>query len=266
MDFDKQVLVFSHIPKNAGASLYSALSSAIGAERCVSLRMQKIESIRSSRMAEIVNGLYSNGRKFAAGLSGRHYLSVSRQNFDAVALIHGHFCIGEEPSTAREPVYISVVRDPVDRFVSYYNYRKDQLPSLMRGRKSHPLLEATGRIPETVMEYLDMLVRRGTLDWRNSQVRYFSPLGTFASAQQCIEANGVYAAPFPRLADFGRVIECDLGIAPIAIRHANRGVSRAREGSTLSCADQERIREFFEEDYRLYQFVSERFALQVGEG
>ncbi len=259
MDFKSQVLVFSHIPKNAGASVLLALHNALGGARSVSLRMQKIEIIRNGRLSEMTDHVFTYWRKLTARLSGRHYLASAPHDFRRVWLIHGHFRIGEERRSGRQPVYISVVRESVDRFVSYFNYRKDQLPQLMNGRADHPLLDATGTIPATPMEFLDMLIRRRTRDWRNAQVRYFSSAGTFSGARRCIVEKRVITAPMTQLQGFAKLIEREIGTQPLVISHENRGLSRAKASeSQLSASDADQIRLYFEEDCRLYELVRDK--------
>lgn len=211
MDFKSQVLVFSHIPKNAGASVLLALHNALGGARSISLRMQKIEIIR-------------NGG-------------------------------GPDASQSTFPWCVS----PSTGFVSYFNYRKDQLPQLMNGRADHPLLDATGTIPATPMEFLDMLIRRRTRDWRNAQVRYFSSAGTFSGVRRCNVEKRVITAPMTQLQGFAKLIEREIGTQPLVISHENRGLSRAKASeSQLSASDADQIRLYFEEDCRLYEFVRDK--------
>ena len=121
MDFSKHVLVFSHIPKTAGSSVGESIVGTLGPEKCHRLRMQKIENPRSSRAAELGVLAHEFILRVSGCLTGRHYLLSSRTCRTALEdarFLWGHFRVGEEPDTGRTPVYMSVVRDPVDRFLS----------------------------------------------------------------------------------------------------------------------------------------------------
>jgi len=263
MDFTKEVLVFTHVPKTGGQSLNRALRAALGPERCVRLRMQKIENVRTSRLAELgVEAQVAGRRALALIRGGHHLLPVGyRGDLSSVAMFHGHIRVAEEPRTGRRPVYIAVVREPIDRFLSYFYYRRDQLPALMnaKGRKSHPLLNTKGEPPADPLEFLTLLVRSGSRGWRNAQCRYFSARGDFDSARRVIEERDVLVAPMRRLHEFSERISSDLGLPKLQLDHVNKGQSRA-QAADISRDDAQTIAAHFAEDIKLYRYVEDRFA------
>ena len=259
------IVVFSHIPKTAGLSIVDGLRTAIGDDQCLCLRMQKIENVRSSRLSEMaVLWSVEAPRKLFAPLSGKHYLlprGWSKSDLSRISLLHGHFCIGQEPRVGRKPVYLSVVRDPVDRFVSYFYYRLDQLirmESENRLSRSHPMMARFGRPPENSMEFLELLLASGAQNWRDPQVRYFSTLGTFDAARAIIKQQDVVTATMTRLDAFAHEISRRLGLNKLEFGHKNKGLSRARSKDLqLSGNDADVIRSFFPHDQSLYEHIAE---------
>ena len=266
MKHHEHIVVFTHIPKTAGVSIIGGLRSAIGEEQCLHLRMQKIENVRSSRLSEMaVLWSVEAPRKFFAPLSGKHYLlprGWRLRDLNRIALVHGHFCIGEEPRTGRKPLYLSVVRDPVDRFVSYFYYRLDQLIRMERENRlsrSHPMIARFGRPPENPMEFLELLQASGAQNWRDPQVRYFSTTGTFAAARPIVERPDVVTATMTRLDAFAQEVSKRLGLDTLEFGHKNKGLSRARlNNAQLSRNDADVIRSFFPHDQILYAHIAER--------
>lgn len=261
VNFAEEILVFTHIPKTGGQSLTRALRAAIGPERCVRLRMQKIENIRASRLAELSVDAHVAARRALSAIRRHHYLLPVgyRGDLASVAMFHGHVRVAEEPPTGRRPVYVAVVREPVDRFLSYFYYRKDQLPALMRGKTRHPLLKANGEVPADPIEYLNSLVRSGSRGWRNAQCRYFSPSGDFESARRVIESLGVLAAPMRSLDEFSTRISAELGLPKLELEHVNRGASRAH-AREIAKEDAAKIAAHFAEDLKLYRYIEDRFG------
>ena len=178
MNFDENVFVLARIPKTASVSITDCLQSAIGEERSMGLRIQKIENVRSSRLAELGVLAYVEARKLVAATMGKHYL-VPRDclgiDLRQIAFFHGHFCIGQEPRTGRKPIYLTVVREPVDRFLSYFYYRLDQLATMKRENRlggSHPMIDQLGRPPASPMEFLELLLAQ----WRPKLARFTSEI------------------------------------------------------------------------------------------
>lgn len=260
MDFSKEILVFTHVPKTGGQSLTRALRTAIGEERCVRLRMQKIENVRTSRFAELGVAAHVAGRQVLSAIQRRHYLLPPSHSgeLSSIAMFHGHVRAGEEPRTGRRPTYVTVVRDPVDRFLSYFYYRRDQLSVLMQGKTRHPLLDANGQPPADPMEFLDRLTRSGTVGWRNAQCRYFTRAGDFESARRVIDDLGVIAAPMRCLDELTARISHQLDLPRLQLEHVNKGASRAR-ARELSDPEKARIASHFNEDLRLYRYIEDRF-------
>ena len=266
MKLEENIVVFAHIPKTAGFSVVDGIESAIGPDKSLRLRMQKIENVRSSRLSELgVLWSVEAPRRLLAPLSGKHYLlrrGWGLRDLDHIAFLHGHFCIGQEPRTGRKPVYLSVVREPVDRFLSYYYFRLDLLAQMEREnrlKRSHPMIARFGRPPENPMEFLELLLASGARNWRDPQVRYFSPRGTFDAARAIVKQHEVITATMTRLDVIALEVSRRLGLHRMEFGHKNKGVSRARtRNSELSSNDADVIRSHFPHDQRLYEHIAEQ--------
>jgi hypothetical protein len=263
LNFEKEILVFAHVPKCAGSSLNAALAETVGPSKFVRLRMQKIENVRTSRAAELGVLAHETGLKALSVVTGRHYLlpkHVRKGQVEKAKVVSGHFCIGQEPDTGRRPHYMSLVRSPVDRFLSYYYYRINKLPRLLRNKSHHPLLNKDGCAPATPIEYLDQLVASGAKNWRNPQVRYFSPEGTFEAAREAIEEKNVLVSTTLEFEAFLDVVAKRIGVESVPMKHKNVGRTQRRARHELSAADREVIAEHFDEDRKLFEYVADRVA------
>ena len=263
MDFSKNVIVFSHVPKSAGTSLDASFKKLLGSDACLRLRMQKIENVCTSRAHELAVLALEQGFRSVSSLTRRHYLLPRRATMRQVrqaSYLSGHFRIGEEPQSDRQPHYLSVVREPVDRFLSFYYYRIDAFPISAKGKRHHPLLDRNGKLPATPLDYLEHLKRSGAQNWRDPQVRYFAADGTFESARSAIKENDVLVAPLTQYQVFLAALARRIGVDEVPMQHTNRGVARAKVRKPLSPKERAAIAAHFVEDQKLYDYVTARVA------
>jgi hypothetical protein len=135
----RPALIFLHIPKCGGMTLRSALSSAVPPER----RFRVGSDIASSRTA-------------LAALPDSDRLGID--------LLYGHLSYGwHEQLLPREASYFTIVRDPVARVVSHYNY--------VRAREWHYLHSPVVDGRMTVADYVESGI---TTEANDGQVRQIS--------------------------------------------------------------------------------------------
>jgi hypothetical protein len=130
----------------------------------------------------------------------------------------------------------------------------------LRNKSHHPLLNKDGCAPATPIEYLDQLVASGARNWRNPQVRYFSPEGTFEAARAAIEEKNVLVSTTLEIEAFLDVVAQRIGVDSVPMKHENVGRTQRRARHELSAADREAIAEHFDEDRKLFEYVANRVA------
>jgi hypothetical protein len=91
---DTHVLIHTHVPKTAGATLAAGLSSIVGGVRTMDLRLRR--SIPLERLSD--------------------------EELVELSLVTGHFPYGVHARFGRKPLYFAAVREPADRAVSSYRF------------------------------------------------------------------------------------------------------------------------------------------------
>lgn len=217
------LLVFVHIPKAAGTSLNDILRSVYGRRFLNVSNHRKEWETRKANPDRIdcLAGHFAYGwhRRFANGLE-----VGSRKNgiFEGRRLLH-----------------VSIVRDPVERTLSYYRY-------VQKEPKHHHHAATKGMSPREFFRYLDEI---GDGEPWSQQRRMMRGMP---------EDRFFLAAPLPKLEEFAAVLGKALGWPEdIRIPHSNRTDSADRSGFDDELMAM--IRERTSEDEALYAEVSRRF-------
>lgn len=214
-----RTIFFVHIPKTAGSSIRSVLKRWFGA------RLMIFDS--------------HDREAFAREWSDRRPLAVA-----------GHFGFGLHEAVADcSPVYLSLVRDPVERFVSLYKHAR-QTPD-------HLLHPAAGAGLEDFLAHTlaDPRARGQTV---GIQCFFLTGKRTFEEALPGLRENYAVLAPTDRLAEFVAEAGAQLGrpAAGVPVLNVRPADPQLQEAARRLAG---RIREAHIEDQRLHEHVSRCF-------
>lgn len=250
------VIVFIHSPKTGGSSLAAGLEEAVGPEHHLPLRMHLMGKVRE-RAHHAVGATFTLGvRQIKGSLTGRHWLVP--KEFDSARLpqvraISGHVQLGREPKTGRRPIYVTLVRDPVDRFVSsFYFFRSVLDASGPKARRTVPRL-----LTSSIDDYVDWLASRGDPEPFNVQCLHVAGRPSFAAARKIIDEQVFLAAALDDMEAFRSRLGAATGLA-IAPRREKVGSLRASapppRPETI-----EKLKVLTAEDRQLYDHIRAEF-------
>lgn len=227
VDLSRTVIIFNHIPKTGGTSLIAFFQSLLGKERCFrhSTRDGKtdtysppIESLPASRLAEL-------------------------------GFVAGHFEYGHHKRFVAPVKYISVMRDPIERLVSDYNFNRKS------GRKDLKALTNS----MTLEEYVDYKIAQPKSTLTSSgQVQFMTRQQTAKEAKSVIRNRYLACCAVEQLDDMQRLLARLYDRPDLEPEKRNRSEKPA-EKSVLSDGYQAILRERCKEDYLLLDWVTKRF-------
>ena len=117
-------IVFIHIRKTAGTALAAALAEGLGA------RTPAITHWGAQREERGLLALHGPLRRAAVNLREHAWVLAARAAGRDVPLMEnqpffaGHFVLGEEPPGPRPRFYLTVLRDPAERFLSDHGFMR----------------------------------------------------------------------------------------------------------------------------------------------
>ncbi len=257
IDYAQSQIVFVHIPKTAGSALIAALEQRFGAEGHLRTRMQKLEKVWDNPASALAWRTDQALRHALVAMTGSHYLiprDAPKGAIDRAAVISGHFALGEQPPMRRRPVYVSLLRDPVDRFVSHFYFLRD-----LREREDRPGKRDTQVARRHDLDgYVDLIASGRAIGVRNIQCRYIGGTERFEDARRAIDDKVFLAAPGERIDDFLALLAPAFDIAPVRAARVNVGHKRATV-EPPSPATLAKIRDLFADDVALFDYVSRSF-------
>ncbi len=222
MNRDREALVFTHIPKTAGTSLHEAIRTAMDGNYAV---------LTPSTVAEI--------------------------DFETIGGIGGHqpFLATPVGKTKRHLVCITILRDPVDRLVSFFGH--------VKATPGHTLLRMYPKIKNMeILEFVEHLSAHDYRDVGNLQCHMIcgnrvSP--SFEAAAASLRNNFSVYGTVDNIDLFLHRLAILLGVDSIEMPFKNKGRSKALK---LSYENQRALKAFVNkvsaEDVALFNWVRER--------
>lgn len=247
-------IVLVHIRKTAGTSLGRMLHRAYG-EPVLEVRKEG-ELARHDRG---VMRLHRRARAVAVSTARRGAISLAKARGRPAFRAHkapyvaGHFVLGQEPPSPRMPLYVTLVRDPVDRLLSDFWF--------MKGKRDRSLGDVAdpGLYDLPLAGFVDAILARPDLYRANLQCCSLAGRPDFAAAREIVDTRVFLAGTTPQIAEMaarlGQAIGRDLGAPPTAKKNARRPGAVELDAKRLAG-----LRALNAEDDRLVRHIHAAFA------
>jgi len=147
---DQSTLIFLHIPKTAGSSLYSILENQYPSARSFKIKSKNIPE------------------------SLRQFKNLPLEKRREIKLVYGHMNFGIHNSIPVNARYFTLLRNPVERIISHYYY-------VLR-RPGHYLYQKVKQGKMTLKDYVSSAI---STELNNGQVRLISGTGSRFRYGQC---------------------------------------------------------------------------------
>lgn len=252
------LLVFVHVRKTAGTSVLRMFQRAYGEDRCRQLPMQALESYLTGWRAthDALRRRAMLWRDDAREEIKRR-LGMPNASLRTAAWVGGHVRFGEIAPPGRRVLALTMLREPVGRFVSEWQM-------VVRGRERYrlgPLSDPRKALAfaEDFPSYVEMVLERREVLPLNGQCRYFAAEGTYEAARRAIDERVWLAGVTERFDDFFALLGRRLGVefGP-AVRENTRGERQARP--ELPAPLRARLEEALADDIALHAHVTAEFA------
>lgn len=223
---DNATIVHIHVPRTGGTSLRLLLNQAFGTNRCLMNYQGEIEGLTPRDLA-------------------------------GLRCISGHIPYGVHRHLAGPASYITVLRHPIDRYVSTY------AEFLGNPKSRHHALASAHDINSFLREALNSGQPALRQQMHNLQCRLVCGDGSFAHAKDFIDERYFLAAPYPELNAMADLLAHALKVTPATVPHVH-------DSEALRAAHPDRFRlneESIEllldseaEDLLLYSHVQKTFT------
>ena len=229
----QEKLIFLHIPKNGGRTLHSILDRFYPIEKTFTIRV--IDNHRLNR---------------------KEFIEMEQTKRDAIILLKGHMSFGMHKLMTGDAKYITFIRNPQQRIISYYYY------VLMR--KKHRL---HAQVKSENMSLLDFTKTIKQGDLHNAQIRRISgiqdkPSLMLEKAMENIDQNFSFVGLTEKFDEslvlLQRLYNWPLPYYQIQNKTKNRPKTAEIDKATLDVIDG-----LNEGDHQLYRIIEKRINDQI---
>ncbi len=168
----QEKLIFLHIPKTAGTSLRHSVEQEYGAENCVNVYNDSLD-----------------------------YFASIKDELERASVVYGHLCYGVHHALGIEGRYVTLLREPVARVISFYNHQARHadssffqqvndgmsLKQLLQSELCHEVNNHQTRMI-SAYPHIDMVHDESVVDMAVENIKgYFDFIGTTDQIDQTVE-------------------------------------------------------------------------------
>ena len=223
---DDAIVIQVHIPRTGGTSLCLLFNQVFGADKCL---MNYDGELREKKPTELANVRY----------------------------MAGHFGYGAHESFTKTPVYITVLRNPIDRYISTY------AEFITNPKSKYHTVAQRYDVNEFLQYALDSEVSGVWQQLHNLQCRLICGEADYKKAREYIDTKYFLACPFPMVNAMVGMLSTALGVNGLMlprVHETKQSMAAYKDMLSLSDKSITLLMNSEQEDVLLYSYVQKAFS------